>query len=331
MVWILFFFIFGLVLSEQRKDLREVLARSDFLISSTDKFLEQATNSILKTQKASQKYMPKQAKKDEIPRPINLNIPKRGPLKTKNSNTIKLTLTKPKVANNTSLVPSPTHLKIPVISDFPYFSPVLSVGNFHNRTEHCDKHTNMVETEFKIRLPPKRMLRVSTCNSDTTVQTVISVTLNKECLKVIKRDCRRWIGNIVEFLPNTDKSLLLSVKVSTAASHQTNEKAKIRTTIYTLPITKGNKEKLKNGNIIASSQIKNERIHDSNNLEIVQTNKQSPRSQFSNNKFSEGIERMGGWFKVVISLIVSLVIVSVGVIVLGSYRQSQIPAQYSPF
>ncbi|EMD49780.1 hypothetical protein KM1_066020 [Entamoeba histolytica HM-3:IMSS] len=331
---ILFYTVVTLCFAIQNNnDLRQILQRSDFVINSADKFIDDFRNTLKKSTTATemfiQKEPPKLHKKEQIKR---IHSIQKSPTNRKYIKSTQPLITSHEPMKITSLNQR--------ITEFPYFTPILNVNEFTQTKDKCNPHAPSYGYYIPIVIPPKKMLRVSTCNKDTTVFTPISVTYNEQCLQVIQRKCRLWNGNIIEYLPKGNKGMEAIVRVG--ASNVKN--ATVRITVYTVPITEKNKLKLEQGHVMRGNVQQSTVKVTTKDGDIV------PRIDFKNNTqtthtsdniisqpnhtiqlLEKDFHKMGGWFKVCIAILISILVLTVGVIIFGSFRESQLPEQYSPF
>lgn len=328
-----------------RKELREILRATDVLIDSTDKFLGDFKIVKKHSDSAVRPFINQTNTRQQRPHiqriqritfrkalPVRKYVPHSRALKEKFSN-------QPVRVNN------PT---IPRVQEFPYFSPVLNVSDFTPTADKCQRGRSTELGYFiPIIIPPKRMLRVSTCNSDTNVPTTLSVMYDQECLQVIERKCRRWSGNIIEYIPTSKNGIQAEVRVG--ANNIKN--GRVRVTVYTVPITDDNKHKLQKGTVLTGNTNKRNVLHTHVNKtekmptitlskkSTIATPKQAPKTEKTegvyhesvSTRFSNQLRLLGGWFRVVVAVLIVVVLTLIGLIVFNAVRPTTVQEQYAPF
>ncbi|KAL7711797.1 Uncharacterized protein QTN25_010548 [Entamoeba marina] len=236
----------------------------------------------------------------------------------------------------------------PHISEFPYFTPILNTSTFQHSKDECNSSAPKTGYFIPINVPPKRMLRVSTCNEETTVSTSLSVVSKENCLNTVPRKCRRWPGSIIEYIPQNTEGFTAVVRVGAPRV----KGGQVRITIYTIPITNKNIKKLQKGKVFSGNSKKSLITKTKNNKkQVVQsktTPKQSnsvklksnyptitsitkiPKQTKSTNVVHEhsktysvieqNINQIGGTFKVAIGSVISLSIIIVGFMIYSAFK-----------
>ncbi|GAT95379.1 hypothetical protein CL6EHI_180340 [Entamoeba histolytica] len=233
------------------------------------------------------------------------------------------------------------------ITEFPYFTPILNVSLFTRKLDFCNKKAPITGYYIPVIIPPNKMLRVSTCNHDTNVKTSITLMYNQECLQTTTRNCRRWKGSIIEYIPKGNKPINALIRVGANLI----KKGTVRITVYTIPITLKNKAKLQHGKIasgngkqihLISNVNKTEilpLIHSSNKSHLNSPNhleinnnsfnlKKSVRlnssfNQSSIEKINKQLEKFTVGFKIFIGMFIGIAVVIVAIIVIGSFIKSK--------
>ena len=231
----------------------------------------------------------------------------------------------------------PMHLEV---KEFPYFSPILNVStDFIKSTDHCYIDAPKKGYYIPVHIPPKRMLRVSTCNEDTNTKTSISMLFENTCLKIIHRKCRRWPGSIIEYIPQSKQGINVNVRVGAINSKtmQLNNKSKVRITIYTLPVNENNKAKLKKGTVMSSNKASTLRTKVTPKTYIKKSESEKFREGSSNSKlqikldkFELNINKFNTNYKMLIAFGIALTFILSAFLIFGYYRKSH-SNEYSPF